>query len=357
MRPRRAGAALEEPMKLPFVESKRPDFRRIADLLEESAAANRWANRGPLHERLRETVACHVERPPGTTFVPVANGGMALEAMARLVALEAGRRLRWVASAYSFWNLGRGYFHDVAFLDADTRGLLDLAALKALDPSGYDGIVLTNPFGLYRDLGAYAAFARQAGKALIVDNASGLCPAIADWGWQAFSLHHTKPYGVGEAGLALVPQEAADALYGLLDYCAESHGSPHWLQNGKLSDISCAFLIDRLERAGDWVPRYEAQRERAAEIARGLGFRPLATPPSGLPLTSLPLLSARDVTEEAIRAAAFMTLAKYYKPLRSFATVSDLYARLVNVPCHADVEGRTDGQIEAELRGCLGGRN
>ena len=61
---------------------------------------------------------------------------------------------------------------------------------------------------------------------------------------------------MGEGGAALVPMADAEAVYGLIDYASDLNGSPHWLENGKISDINCAFLIDRLERASDWLPRY-----------------------------------------------------------------------------------------------------
>lgn len=340
-------------MKLRFVEAKNPDIHRVSELLDECAEVNQWANRGPLYNRLRDQFSRHVSLPEGTELVPMANGGIALESIARLQSLRAGRKLRWVASAFSFWNLGRGYFHDVIFVDCDERGLLDLNQLKTIDRSSYDGIILTNPFGLFRDFAAYSTFAGEAGKHFIIDNASGIHTELPEWIWQAFSLHHTKPYGVGEGGLALVPADDAEEIYSLLNYGEEHHGSPNWLQNGKLSDLSCAFLIDRLERADEWVPGYLEQRARVADIARRLGMRLVSQPETDIPLTSLPLLAVENVPVEAIQRTSYMTLAKYYKPLREFPTVCDIYRRLVNVPCHTDMATLTDGQIESDLLDCV----
>lgn len=340
-------------MKVAFVENKKPDLRRVAQLLERCHEQNSWANRGPLYRHMREAYAEYMTVPPGTELVPVANAGAALEAMARLLAKHAGRRLCWVGSPFSFWNLGRGYFADMRFVDCDDRGLLDLAQLGDVDPAAYDGFILTNPFGLYTDISAYTAFARRHGKSLIVDNASGVHTQIPDWHWQAFSLHQTKPHGVGEGGLALVHADLAEELYDLVNYGEGGHRSEHWFQNAKLSDISCAFHIDRLERAKEWRPLYEEQRQRVCEIARAAGLRPLAEPESGIPMTSMPFVAPKPIAQEAIQATKHLTFAKYYKPLSAQPVVTRVYENIVNISCHADIAKVGDLDILQDILSCL----
>lgn len=343
--------------KISFVEAKRPDPVRITHLLKLSALANSWANRGPVYQLLAERYASHIRRPAGTAIVPLANGGVALEVMARRLAAKAGRPLRWVASAYSFQNLGRGYFSDIRFLDCDARGLLDIAELRALDPDEYDGIVLTNPFGLYAaSLTEFAAVARSRGKALIVDNAAGLHSDVAELPWQSFSLHHTKPYGAGEGGLALVPEDEAEAVYQLVNYAPDIETPEHWLQNGKLSDISAAYLLDRLDRFPEWGPPNLEQRERVMDIARACGLMPLAEPETDIPMTSLPFLSPGPIPAQAIEWTRHLTYAKYYRPLADLPGVCSLYSRLVNIPCHGDVAQLTDAELAADMMRCIGNR-
>lgn len=340
-------------VKLRFVENKRPDAARVADLLERCAAENSWANRGPLYRMLQDAYAEHLALPDDLRLVPMANGGVALEAMARLHAVKAGRKLRWVASAYSFQNLGRGYFSDVRFLDCDARGLLDAEALAALDPGGYDGVIATNPFGLYADFGRLAGIARAAGKAFLVDNAAGLHSVVPALPWQSFSLHHTKPYGVGEGGLALLPAAEAEAAYELVNYAPDIAAPEHWFENGKLSDIACAYQIDRLERVTDWGPRALEQRERVIDIAGRCGLVPLAAPETDIPMTSMPFLSEAPVPLAAVDATRFSTYAKYYRPLAALPRVAGLFDRLVNIPCHGDIATLSADQIAADIRRCM----
>jgi len=337
-----------------FVESKRPDMGRVARLLERCADENRWANRGPLYRHLAEAYGGHFGLDLDRIVTPCANGGVALEAMARLLSQRAGRPLRWVGSAFSFRNLGRGHFADMTFVDCDAQGLMDLEEVRALDPDSFDGLVVVNPFGLFRDFSPFVDFARETGKALLLDNAAGVDRTVPDWPWQAFSLHHTKPYGAGEGGLALTPADAAEDLYALLNYGPVPEDPAAWLNNGKISDIACAFLIDRLERVDDWAPRYRAQAARVARIAGQAGLRPLCPPgPSNAaaPATSQPYLSPAPIPTARIAAARHLTLGKYYKPLADRPRTRGLFARLVNVPTHPDVAGLHDADLAGDLAG------
>ena len=338
-------------MKIAFVEQKEPDLSRIDALLKLCRTKNHWANRGPVYRLLQDRLKSYLNLPKGSCAVPVSNGGVALEAMARLHAKRAGRKLRWVASAYSFQNLGRGYFNDVRFVDCDRGGLLNLTALEALDPGSYDGIIVTNPFGLYSDLSTFADFAKRADKALLTDNAAGFFAEIPDLPWQAFSLHHTKPFGMGEGGMAVVPEEDEEALYALVNYgphVAEEDRA-HWFQNGKISDISCAMIMDRLVQVEDWAPRNLEQRERVIALAGEVNLHPLYRPATGIPMTSMPFLYNRPITEEAVNATRFATFAKYYRPLAPLPNVTGIYRHLVNIPCHADMAALSDDQILADL--------
>lgn len=90
-------------------------MERIAALLDQCARVNMWANRGPLYGLLADNYSQHFNLPSDRMLTPCANGAVALEAMARVLALKAGRNLRWIGSAFSFQNLGRGYFADIEF--------------------------------------------------------------------------------------------------------------------------------------------------------------------------------------------------------------------------------------------------
>ena len=336
-----------------FVEQKAPDMARIAALLDKCHTQNHWANRGPLYHQLAAGFVAHFALSSDRAVVPCANAGVALDVMSRLLGQSAGRALRWVGSAFSFQNLGRGHFADMQFVDCTAQGLLDLDLVRALDPESFDGIVVVNPFGLFRDFSAYISYARETGKALLLDNAAGVDRHIPDWPWQAFSLHQTKPYGVGEGGLAITPTDRAEDFYALINYGATPDNPADWFNNGKISDIACAFLIDRLERLDQWGPSYQEQAARVAAIAGQVGLRPIRPFGPAAPATSWVYVADKPIPMQAVMAAKAVTFGKYYKPLSALPRTTDLFAHLVNIPTHPDMARLSDADLRQELERLL----
>ena len=107
------GAGAFEQWGIAFLPGHRAAIEGISVGLERCCRSNHWANRGPLYRLLAERYTEHFGLAADRAITPCANGGIALEAIARLFALRAGRKLRWVGSSFSFANLGRGYFSDV----------------------------------------------------------------------------------------------------------------------------------------------------------------------------------------------------------------------------------------------------
>ena len=333
-----------------FVEEKSPDFVRVEQLLEVPAGRNHWTNRGPLYCALAQAYHEYFGLDDNHAVVPCANGGIALETIARLHDARAGRHLRWVVSAFSFRNLGRGYFADAAIVDCDEHGLLSLDDLSKKSLDTYDGVVVTNPFGLCRNVDHYRDFADTHNKAIIVDNAAGVRRELLSIDYQALSLHHTKPYGVGEGGLAIVPAADAGEFYELIDYgnLASERGE-HWLNNGKLSEVACAFHLDRLERAPEWVPFYEMQARRIFYICERAGLRPLLPVDTSTVATSVPYLANKPFPVSRLRNT-LLRLGKYYQPLARTETACRLYDHIVNVPCHPNVARVDTEELAAMLR-------
>ena len=321
-----------------FVEDKSPDIARVKQLLEVPAHQNHWTNRGPLYSALAQAFHEYFGLDADRAVVPCANGGIALDALARLHDARAGKRLRWVVSAFSFRNLGRGYFTDAVVVDCDAQGLLSLDELAKVPLHAYDGIVVTNPFGLWENFDCYRDFAGQRNKVLLVDNAAGVRRDILSIDYQSLSLHHTKPYGVGEGGLAVLPATEAEEFYELIDYRGLApERTERWLNNGKLSDVACAFHLDRLERSPEWIPRYEMQAKRIFYICERADLRPLLSfEGSPTVATSMPFLGKRPIAVSPL-ANPLLTLGKYYQPLAMCPSACSIYERIVNVPSHPDV--------------------
>ncbi|MEH6475015.1 MAG: DegT/DnrJ/EryC1/StrS family aminotransferase [Sneathiella sp.] len=336
--------------KIPFVENKKPNMDRITSLLSQCSRTNQWANRGPLYHALMNGYETHVNVSEDLAITPCANGGIGLEAIAKFLEIKFTKPIRWVASSFSFSNLGRGYFYDTMFVDCTSEGMLSLDALSALDDEAYDGIIVTNPFGVWDKFDDYIDFARKSGKYMIIDNAAGLREHLPEWSYQSFSLHHTKPYGAGEGGMILTPKSEAESVYNLLNYVPLSdEEKKKWINNGKVSDIACAFQIDRLEQIDDWMPKYQEQTERITKLATEIGLQPLFSFAKNVPATSLPFISETPILLEKIEQMTSFTAAKYYLPLSKTPNCVDIYSRLINIPSHPDVAELSDEQWKDDM--------
>jgi dTDP-4-amino-4,6-dideoxygalactose transaminase len=341
-----------------FVEDKLPNYARIQSYLDQSAEARHWANSGPLFQSLAARYAEFLNLPSTSQIFPCANAGLGLEAMARVWAAKEGRKLRWAQPSFSFKNLGRGYFADGPIVDCDRNGLLDLDRLAQLPADSYDGIIAVNPVGMASDFSAVIEFARSRGKPLLLDNASGLCSQVPDWPWQCFSLHHTKPFGMGEGGMALIPAECAAEFQRIIGYADTPEQADNWLNNAKLSDISCAFHLDRLDQLPQWLPASLEQKARIRSIAQEFDLMPIGQEPVGddeMPVTSLAFRAPAVVQIENLARATTFRPGKYYVPIADTPVASDLFAHIVNIPAHPTMARLTDAQIREDISKILAG--
>ncbi len=334
---------------LKFIEEKKPNFGRIEGLLNLCSNQNKWANKGPLYHMLTEQYMEYLNLSNTMALTPCANGGIALEVMARLISSKKSKPFRWVGSAFSFQNLGRGYFSKIKFIDCDEQGLLDLNLLKKLPIDSFDGIVLVNPFGMFSDFSKFIDFAVSNNKELIIDNAAGVNSNLCDWPWQSFSLHHTKPFGFGEGGLAITPSDVADIFYELINYGEAPKNEEDWLNNGKISDVSCAFLIDRLMQVDFWLPNYIEQEARLRFLIESTSLTSLVPFNDNIPVMSTPFRADKLIPLDHLERSKKIIYGKYYKPLEMLPVAKKIYDQLVNFPSHPNLSSLSNAEIIAEI--------
>ena len=337
-------------MDLPvsFVEHKSPDFQNVAKLLASSARDNRWTNFGPVWAALKTHIESALALPADRCAVPCASGTHALLAAAALA--ERNGPLRWLCPDYAFRATAIGPFAGAQFIDCNQSGAFDAEILGRVDQTSYDGIVALNPFGLLNSMDSVVDFARRLGKALIIDNALGLFgPDRRDHRgvFECISLHHTKPFGFGEGGCLIVDRELeGDAVQALdFGYGWRWQGGERSLSNGKLSEPAAAFILDRLQHATTCGPDYRRQFLRILKIAEGSGLRILLSGDLGAATPgNLPLLCPRPISKSEAEND-LVTTAKYYRPITGKPVATDIYDRIVNVPCHPGLAALSDEQI------------
>ncbi len=337
---------------LRFIENKEVDWERLRALLQVSESVNHWANFGPVAALLEAHLHRQLRLPAHARVVASTSCSTVLEALSQTVHHLLGRKPRWVVSSFGFFSTHRGEFADATVIDCDAHGFLSLEALAQIPPDQYDGFAFTNVFGLRNAMDPYWDFAQRTDKFLLIDNAAGLTAFpqrdVAFKRLEAVSFHHTKPHGFGEGGCAIVHEGLEPVLRSILNYGAGlGPNEDHLGLNGKLSDPAAAFILQRLESHASWAPRYREQANRIIALAEKAGLH-LLYPNVDVHQTvpgQLPFVGAHPISRDALPNEK-LVFRKYYRPLdRRCARAADIYARILNVPCHPEMAALSDEEL------------
>jgi dTDP-4-amino-4,6-dideoxygalactose transaminase len=236
----------------------------------------------------------------------------------------------------------------VRVIDCDRTGFIDASALRALPADTWDGLLVTDIFGAHANFSELDRYCAAAGKPMIVDAAASFpvhrSPALR--AAEVVSFHQTKPWGFGEGGCAVVDARQAEQVRSFLNFGVGSDASlAPFAGNGKMSDVAAAVILQRLETMPVWADGYRRQRQRIASLARSQKLDILVHPPADAVLPHVPVLARRPVALSELSGLPF-AVAKYYRPLGNAAPVAaDLYAHIVNVPCHPGMAAVDDDAI------------
>lgn len=345
------GYLLAPVCRVNFVEDKVPDYELLGRILRLSESINHWANFGPVVDITEQAYSRAMQLPATSSLILCSNGTVSLEILASAHEILLGRALRWVGSAFNFLNIDRGAFQHTTLIDCDERGLLSIDRLRELPANSYDGVIVTNTFGITPEYHQIVEFCHESKKSLLLDNAAGLgnrqSPYIQ---WQSISLHHTKPFGFGEGGAMICPAEHAALVRALISF---AKGFPREVArrstNAKLSDVSAAFLLARLHSSPQWIPLYIEQAQRVSLAAIECGLKPLINSDRSIAM-SLPFMLQKPVGLAAL-SNPDLSMGRSYAVLAENAPVARrIQERVVNIPTHPGVARVADPRLLEILR-------
>ncbi|MEM9202300.1 MAG: DegT/DnrJ/EryC1/StrS family aminotransferase [Actinomycetota bacterium] len=348
-----------ERVPVPWVDDKEIDWDGVQQRLARSAAANHWSNFGPVSLELEAAIGERLDLPDTHRVVVTSSGTAALDAIAALEEHRNGRPHRWVVSDFGFHCTVQGPFRDAIVVDCDEAGILDLEAMAALDRDSYDAVLLTNTFGVRSDVSDFAAFTRAQDKTLLLDSAGSFGALRGGPGdetaYQAFSFHHTKPWGFGEGGAMVVPADDVQMARSVINFGLVL-GEPvaGVATNGKMSDIAASFVLGWLDTYDRIRPQLDEQYERLSAIGRELGYTVLGDvlPERGTVPSCVPLLAPEPVSGDRFDRLPFVAR-KYYRPLVGRPVSQAIFERIVNVPCHRGVQIVSDEELRSSLGAVL----
>ena len=309
---------------LPGVDELVPYLRRIDE-------ARRYTNRGPLVTAFERACGTMIGGGREVHCITAASGTLALEIALRALALPPGSRLlvpsfTFPATAIAVARAG----HRPVLCDVDDARWV-LTAVRAVSLASAHaciGAVPVAAFGAPLDVDAWDRAAQATGLAVVADGAGafGSMPAARNV-TIAYSLHATKPLGIGEGGLIATPHAAvADRArilsnYGFVAARIEEPGT-----NAKLSEYGAAVGLAQLDRAAALIARrrsvwddYRAALCDLDEVQRQQGFDDVVP-------CNLIVRIARDAgrVHDALSRAGIETRRWYFPPLHHHPAFADL---------------------------------
>lgn len=225
------------------------------DLLDESYARNHFSNGGPLAVRLEQELQREFGNSAGECIL--ANNATNGLAACMIATGESGTALfpaftfPATLSAIKMAAL-EPRLMDVSFSD----WYPSVETLKkSLEETGSKVVVLVAPFGFRCDFTSHAEVCRSYGAHLIIDNAAGLGVPRHFYEaqknvYEVFSMHATKPFGVGEGGAIFTNAAHADAVREASNFALHSYETadgPDWGINNKMSELHAAVGLAQLK--------------------------------------------------------------------------------------------------------------
>lgn len=269
--------------RIPFIRPSFPDPSDVSRAYEQIVEANWFTNFGPCERRLGLAMGEMLgEDVHVATF---ANGTLALVG-ALSVVLGRGDHSQYVlVPAFTFAAgpqalLWAGY--RPAFVDIDRESWQpDVASARAIveaDPDGCAGILLANTLGTGNPtVDAWEEFATERGLPLVIDSAAGFGSAYTSTRavgvagtCEVFSMHATKPFGVGEGGAVVTHDPALVERLEQFQNFGFGPGRDSTMLgiNAKLSELSAAIGLLQLERLSS---RLDGRRATLAAYVRAMG--------------------------------------------------------------------------------------
>jgi dTDP-4-amino-4,6-dideoxygalactose transaminase len=330
---------------IPFLEQKKVNYSRIAEILSISNIQNHYTNDGPVKKNLESALHSLLQLNSDKRVLCCSNGTTAIHSIMFLCAAKHNIR-NWATPAFTFPScvVGHEFSVDILDIDADTYTL----PLEKTLLSKYDGIILTNLFGSYVNMSEWVKFCKDNNKILIFDNAASplsMCDDIniCNFGDYSFgSLHHTKYLGFGEGGFIVCSKEDYDVLNSIttFGFYGTTREYKKLSSNFKMSDVSAAFILSHIETY-DIKQHLQNQISLINDVLKFPHVKLFNYKPQTV-YNTFPILFDFEVSEDYFNNLG-IKVHKYYHPLFPLECATAIYNRIINFPLYADL---TDIQID-----------
>ena len=339
-----------------------PDLPVVDEFIDalRSIDARRWhTNGGALSVEFEQALATFIAGSSGVEqhCVTTSSGTTALEVA--LLCMDLPVRARILVPAYTFPATANaviraGHVPVLSDICPDHWTLTPAIAHAALQRERFDAVLPVAVFGARLPVEAWDAFNEATGVPVIIDAAAAL--GAMEGGRRAivvYSLHATKPMGIGEGGVVASTSAAfAASVRRMINHGFDKGEVTVAGTNARLSEYAAAIGLAQLSRWPGVLERrrtiWNRYRERLAEVPRvAVHGRADDHPPAVLTVRTG---VASELVAASLARVAIETRCWYAPPLHlhrayagvphaasagAFAVAEDVARHAIGVPFHA----------------------
>ncbi|MFT7460972.1 MAG: dTDP-4-amino-4,6-dideoxygalactose transaminase, partial [Planctomycetota bacterium] len=193
-----------------------PDLPQTVDIIPylQEIDKNRWySNFGPLQRQFENVLSGFLAEKYGHQLrvVTLSSATAVLELTLQAMKLRQGARILLPSLTFPATILAVlrcGYTPVLADVDADSWALHADYALKAAQTTAIDAVLPVAAFGYPLPIASWESFQAESGIPVLIDAAGALgVQTISAEVPVIFSLHATKPLGIGEGGALVTSNE------------------------------------------------------------------------------------------------------------------------------------------------------
>jgi dTDP-4-amino-4,6-dideoxygalactose transaminase len=316
---------MDSAYRFPAIRPEIPPLSRWSGHLERAEARNRFTNFGELSLELERELL--FRWGSSTSAVVCTNNGTSAIAAPLIAEGVAGPVLLpafTFPATLSAVKMAGGH---PELMDVSAEGwAVDARELdRRFAETGARAAILVSPFGLKTDFSHHIAVAQSHEATLVIDSAAGLGLERHDVEsrhrvYEAYSMHATKPFGIGEGGAIFCAREKTSKLRSALNFGLPTRSGldvSDWGINGKLSEVHASVGLAVLES-------FETRLVRRRHLAAAYIERLMDTPGIDFPRDPnqstwqvFPVLMPSAVAAGALADSAAklgMEVRRYYRP-------------------------------------------
>ena len=302
--------------------------------LQEAILSNQFANYGAAVKLLEQKARDKLKINDNKAIIATSSGSSALNAIIYAFSRQDETAYRVSTQDFTFPCNSQGAAEGAIIADLDNN--LQFNVLDDMVQTYSNMVIVTNCFGHLQNLDYIQEHTSNLGKKLILDNAA---TPYSFWknsnscniGNASFvSLHHTKPIGFGEGGLAIIDKEYEQSVrtainFGLVEGKFNERGG-----NFKMSELSAAGILqwwdsfDLEELAVEFTSKYYQSRYTHRDLD-GFVYPHHADEDQPFFPNCLPFIHEEPTS---IEKYAEWDAKKYYKPLRGLSNATYVYDRI-----------------------------